>query len=236
MNELAASLPTATRRQFLLAGSAAAAGALLLGGDVFSGPSGLERLAKIGGPRIPVAFIEGSAGATSLAAALVGASRRAVPAEGMRAAVSLAGRAAQLSVLGFASSRHGLRDFGQATVWLDALVPSPSDLSQTIPFYAFTFRRDPSVSTSVPSRMHVASGDALRVGLQLVTTSAGEGSASTVFTSRPQRSLPTLQPGIYLLGLEQDMWSRPTSLPAIDDEGWTGLPSLVVMVEAEAQR
>lgn len=228
--------PTTGRRQFLLAGSATAVGALLLGGDMFSGPSGLERLADSSGARIPVAFIEGSAGVASLAAALAGTPRRALPAAGMRAIDSLAGRAARLSVMGFASTRHGHGDFGHATVLLDALVPSPANRGHTIPFYAFTFRRDPSVTQSAPSRVHVASGGPLRVGLQLETSYAVGGSASTVFTTRPQRSLPTLQPGIYLLGLEQGMWAGATNLPAVDDPGWTGLPSLVVKVEAEAER
>jgi hypothetical protein len=236
MNDPAASPTTGTRRQFLVAGSAAAAGALLLGGDMFSGPSGLERLADSSGPRIPVAFVEGSGGATSLAAALAGTSRRALPAAGMRARDSLAGRPARLSVLGFASGHQGQADFGHPTVLLDALVPSPSNHARTIPFYAFTFRRDPSVSRSAPSRMHLVSGGALRVGFQLATTRAAGGSASTVFTSRPQRSLPTLQPGIYLLGLEEGMWAAATGLPAIDDPGWTGLPSLALMVEAEGTR
>lgn len=228
--------PATGRRQFLLAGSAAAAGALLLGGDMFTGPSGLERLANSTGPRIPVAFIEGSGGATSLADALDGTSRRALPAVGMRGGDSLAGRPARLSVLGFASGRHGQADLGHATVLLDALVPSPSDHGQTIPFYAFTFRRDPAVSQSTQTRMHVVPGGALRVGLRLVTPRATGGSASTVFTSRPQRSVPTFQPGIYLLGLEQGMWAGATNLPAVDDPRWTGLPSLVVTVEAEAER
>ena len=235
MNGFATS-PTIGRRQLLLAGSAAAVGALMLGGDVFTGPSGLERLANDAGPRIPVAFVEGSAGVASLAEALGGAVRRALPAAGMRAGEALAGRAAQLSVLGFASGRHGRADFGHATVLLDALVPSPSDHSRTIPFYSFTFRRDPAISQSTPSRTYVVPGDALRVGLRLLTTPATGGSASAVFTSRPQRSMPTFRPGIYLLGLEPGMWADATDLPALDDPAWARLPSLVVAVEAEAAR
>lgn len=234
MNSSAAPPPSGTRRQFLLAGSAAAAGALLLGGDVFDAPSGLELLAESTGPRIPVAFIEGSGGATSLAAALTGTSRRALPAKGLRAVESLVGRPARVIVRGFASSRHELRDFGHSTVLLDAHVPSPVNHRQTIPFYAFTFRRDPSVSQSTVSRLHLESGRALRVGFQLVTTGGGSASAATVFTSRPQHALPTLQPGVYLLGLEQGMWSGVASLPAVGDPAWADLPSLVVVVEAKA--
>ena len=220
-----------SRRQFLLAASGTAAGALLLGGDLFSAPSGLQLLADSTGLRVPVAYVEGSSGATSLAAALSGASRRALPAAGLRAAESLVGRPARLTVQGFASGRHGQRDFGQATVLLDAHVPSPANHGQTIPFYAFTFRRDPVVSQSTPSRLHLVRGLALRVGFRLVATQGA--SATTVFTSRPQRALPTLQPGVYLLGLQQGMWAGATKLPAVDDAAWAALPSLVVVVEAE---
>jgi len=234
MNDPAALPTTGTRRQFLLAGSAAAAGAFLVGGDLFSAPSGLQLLADSATPRIAVAYVAGSGGATSLAAALAGTSRRALPAAGLRPAQSLAGRPARLTVQGFASGRHGQRDSRQATVLLDAHVPSPTKPDETIPFYAFTFRRDPSVSQSTASRLHLVPGRALRVGFRLMTTEGAVTTATTVFTSRSHRALPTLQPGVYLLGLQQGMWAGVTSLPAGDDAAWAGLPSLVVVVEAGA--
>lgn len=222
---------TANRRQFLLAGSAAVAGALLLGGDLVGSPSGLQLLASSDGPRIPVAFIEGSAGALSLAAALVG-SARAVPAVGMRAAESLAKSAARVSVMGFASDAFARYNPLYAKVLLDAHVPSPAQHDATIPFYAFTYRRDPAVSQSATSHLLVASGRALRFGFRLDAPIGAEAAATAVFTSRPQRGLPTLQPGVYLLGLLQGMWSGTTSLPALGDPAWASLPSLVLVVEA----
>ena len=228
--------PGANRRQFLLAGSAAVAGALLLRGDLIGSPSGLQLLADSDGPRIPVAYVEGSAGATSLVAALAGPSR-AVPAAGMRATGSSAGGPARVSVKGFASARHAQRDASYSKVLLDAHLPSPADHAQTIPFFAFTFRRDPAVSQSAASNLHVASGRALRVGFRLdAPAGAAEAAATTVFTSRPQRGLPTLQPGVYLLGLQQGMWAGATSLPAADDPAWASLPSLVLVVEDSAAR
>ncbi|MDO8361257.1 MAG: hypothetical protein Q7V88_00025 [Actinomycetota bacterium] len=222
--------PGTSRRQFLLAGSAAVAGALLLRGDLLGSPSGLELLAADAGPRIPVSFVEGSGGARSLAEALAG-TRRAVPAAGMQAGASLAGRSARVAVQGFASAHHTASSAGQADVLLDAHVPSPAHHDQTIPFYAFTYRSGPATSQSSPSKLRVRRGDGLRVGFQL--GGAGGGS-STVFTSRPQRGLPTLQPGVYLFGLEQGMWASASTLPAADDAAWATLPSLVVVVEAEA--
>lgn len=225
--------PGTSRRQLLLAGSAAVAGALLLGGDIIGSPSGLQLLAESDGPRIPVAYIEGSAGAATLVAALAG-SRRAVPAAGMRASDSLVGRPARVSVTGFAAAHHAQRESSYSKVLLDAHIPSPAHHDQTIPFYAFTFRRDPAVSQSATSRLHVASGRALRVGFRLDAPVGAEAAATTVFTSRAQRGLPTLQSGVYLLGLQQGMWAGATSLPAADDAAWAGLPSLVLVVEDSA--
>ena len=220
------------RRQFLLASSAAAAGALLFRGDLVTSPTGLQLLAASLGPRIPVAYIEGSAGSSSLAAAL-GGPRRVVPAAGVRAADSLAGRAGRVSVRGFASSTYAQQSPAFSKVLLDAHVPSPTHLDQTIPFYAFTFRRDPAVSLSSASRLRITKGRGLRVGFRLeAPDSASTQAATTVFTSRPQRELPTLQPGVYLLGLQQGMFDSASTLPAIDDSAWATLPSLVLVVEA----
>jgi hypothetical protein len=225
---------TASRRQFLLAGSAAVAGAFLLGGDVLSAPSGLQLMADGAGPRIPVAYIDGSAGATSLSAALVGP-RRAVPAAGLRTEHSLAGRPARVSVRGFASALHGQRDSGYAKVLLDAHVASPARRDETLPVYAFTFRRDPVVSLTSPSQLRIASSGSLRVGFRLdAAAGSSTSAATTVFTSRAQRGLPTLQPGVYLLGLQQGMWGGATTLPAADDSAWAGLPALVLVVEEAA--
>lgn len=226
-----------SRRQFLLAGSAAVAGAMLLGGDLLSTPSGLELMAGDTGPRIPVAYVEGSAGAGSLPVALAG-SRRALPAAGMRPAQANATAASRVSVLGFAAAAHAQRESGFAKVLLDAHVPSPARRDETLPVYAFTYRRDPAVSVSMPAKMLVASGRSLRIGFRMEAAQGVAGAessaATTVFTSSARRGLPTLQAGVYLLGLRAGMWSSATTLPAADDPAWAELPSLVLLVEEAA--
>ena len=220
--------PSASRRQFLLAGSAAVAGAVLLRGDLVSSPTGLELLAAGDGPRISVGYIEGSAGASSLAAAL-GGTRRIVPAAGMRGSSALVGKPGRMWVRGFASTGHA--DAASA-VTLDAHIPSPSQRGETIPFYAFTHRRNPQPSTSAASRVQIASGRDLRIGFRLdATVGAATQGATTVFTSRPKSGLPTLQPGVYLLGLQQGQWASAATLPPLDDSAWAGLQSLVLVVE-----
>lgn len=229
--------PMSSRRQFLLAGSAAMAGAVLLRGDLLSAPSGLQLMADGTGPRVPVAYVEGSAGAASLAAALSG-SRRAVPAAGMRATRPLATGDSRVTVLGFADAAHGQRESSLARVLLDAHVPSPARHDETLPIYAFTFRRDPAVSVSVPTRLHVPAGRSLRMGFRVEAAQgaadAASSAATTVFTSSARRGLPTLQAGVYLLGLQQGMWSSATTLPAAGDRAWAELPSLVLLVEEAA--
>lgn len=231
--------PVSSRRQFLLAGSAAVAGAVLLGGDLLSAPSGLELMADGKGPRIPVAYVDASAGAGSLSAALSG-SRRALPAAGMRTTRPLATADSRVSVLGFAVAAHAQRESGFAKVLLDAHVPSPARRDETLPIYAFTFRRDPAVSVSVPARMQVPAGRSLRMGFRMEAAQgaadAESSAATTVFTSHPRRGLPTLQAGVYLLGLQPGMWSSATTLPAAGDTAWEQLPSLVLLVEEAASR
>ncbi|MGB8858337.1 MAG: hypothetical protein WCC60_03730 [Ilumatobacteraceae bacterium] len=225
---------SSSRRQFLFTGAAAAAGALLLGGDLVGSPSGLQLLADSSGPRIPVAYLAGSAGSVSLAAALASGSKRAVPAAGLRGE-GLAGRAGRLSVSGFASAHTASPESAYDKVLLDALVPSPSHHDQTIPFYALTFRRNPAVSLSSAIRLSIGSSKGLRVGFRVDVTSgtAPAQPTTTVFTSRPQRGLPTLLPGVYLLGLQAGMWSQATTVPAAGDAAWAQLPSIVLVAEAE---
>ena len=229
------SQPTTSRRQFLLAAAAAAAGTVLLGGDLVM-PDGLQILADTRGLRIPVGFIEGSAGLTSLAAALAGTASRVVPAVGSRAAQSLAGQAARVSLLGLASPRHTNFDAGTDAVLLDAHFPSPIARDQTIAFFAYTHRLQPLWSQSTPSRVHLVEGRGLRVGFRITTTGAAPTMASTVLSSRPHASLPTMQPGVYLFGLREGMWATPITVPAVDDSSWAGLPSIVVVVEAGSPR
>lgn len=225
---------SSSRRQFLFTGTAAVAGALLLGGDLMGSPAGLQLLADGAGPRIPVAYLAGSAGSASLAAALAAGANRAVPAAGLRGD-GLAGRAGRLSVRGFSSAQVASAQSAYGKVLLDALVPSPTHRDQVIPFYALTFRRDPAVAHSSATRLRIASAKGLRVGFRVEATSGSAVAqpATTVFTSRPQRGLPTLLPGVYLLGLHAGMWSQAATVPAADDSAWARLPSIVLVVEAE---
>lgn len=222
-------MPTPSRRQFLLAGSAVTA-AVMLAGDMVAAPTGLQLLADSSGPRIPVAYVEGSAGAPSLEAALQGGASLAVPASELRGGGELAGADALLSVRGFAGPvdasmyRH---------VLVDTIVASPARRNETIPFYAFTFRGQGN-SRSAPTSLRVAAGSGLRAGVRLeaAAASGGSSSATAVFSSRAGRGLPVLLPGVYLLGLRPGQWSSATRLPAAGSNEWTALQSVVLVVEA----
>jgi len=225
--------PKPSRRQFLLAGSAVTA-AVMLAGDMVGEPTGLQLLADSPGPRIPVAYVEGSAGASSLEAALQGGAARAVPASELRGGGELAGAGVLFTMGGFAgptaaaaaSYRH---------VLVDTIVASPARRSETIPFYAFTFRGLGN-SQSAPNALRVAAGSGLRAGIRLESAGSGGGSSSatTVFSSRAGRGLPVLLPGVYLLGLQPGMWSTATQLPAAGASEWAALQSVVLVVEAAA--
>ncbi len=227
-------VPTTSRRQFLIAGGAAVAAAVLLGGDVMPFPSGLELLADAPGPRIPVAYLPGSAGATSLAGALAAGATTAVSALGTGRDAASTDRAT-MSVDGFA----GTTSSAYSRVFADALIPSPATHDETIPYYAWTYRAAPAASQSARTRMLLTEADGPRVGLSIATapTTAGTAltAATTVFTTRPRRDLPTFQPGVYLLGLTPGLWGGRTTLPAIDDPAWAQLPSLVMVVTPVAR-
>lgn len=231
-------LPRTSRRHFLIATSAVAAGALLVSGDVAS-RTGLELLRSAEGPRIPVAYLSGSAGVPSLPAALAAGLVRTVAAVGMRPS-SEAGGEALVSFQGFASEMLTGVDVDRRfdRVLVDALVPSPVAVGQTLPFYAWTYRRLPTPSHSPPSTLRIAPARDLRVGVRL-TTGAGAGSdaaMTTVFSSRRHSDVPTLRSGVYLLGLDADAWSAPMSLPALDDPAWRSLPATVMVVEERPDR
>lgn len=229
-------LPTASsRRQFLLAGSAALTGAFLLGSDLVAAPSGLQRLADSPGARVPIAYVEGSASSSSLAQALSSGNARAVPAAGLRSSGSLLGSGFRATVHGFAAAAHSQRAAAFSSVLVDALVPLPAPQADPIPFYAFTFRRDPVVSVSGPAALRVAAADGLRMGVRVnaLDDSGTDAPATAVFTSGRERHLPTLCPGVYLLGLQQGMFAQATALPALDDAGWASLPAVVLVVEAD---
>lgn len=222
---------TSNRRQFLLASSAAVAGAVLLGSDFNSAPGGLATLAAAKGPRVPVAYIEGSEGAGSVADVLA-ARPRAVPAASLRGKATLSGKRAILAVHGFASPVHAANS-PFASVFVDALIQSPAHRADTLPFYAFTFRAGGSINSST-TRLRLASGRGERVGVRVTTTGASTRTAHAVFGSARAGHVATVRPGIYLLGLQDGMFTRPVTLPAAGDAAWSELPSVVVVVEAEA--
>ncbi len=225
---------TTSRRQFLVASGAAVAAAALLGSDVMPFPSGLDLLADASGPRIPVGFIPGSAGATSLAAAMAAGGVRAVSALGARVEVDAAGPTT-MSVHGFAGDPPAVRD-RYSQVLADALIPSPAVRDQTIPYYAWTYRGGPAASQSARTRMVVTGADGPRLGLSIATASelSQAQAATAVFGTRRRGDLATFQPGVYLLGLVEGMWSGATSLPSLDDPAWADLPSLVMVLEPVA--
>ena len=242
---------TTTRRTFIQAGSALLAGAVLFRGEIPTAPSGLATMASADGPHLGVGYVEGSAGVTSLVAlgSLLSAGRaRAGPAASLGGG-DLRGTAAAVTVHGFGPGVRSALPGGVAgasggacadscrfdRVFVDAHVPSPdpSAGSDTVPFYAWTYRRAPSMSAQ-PSRFVVGAGSDLRVGFRVEATPAtgAARSATTVFTSagRGRGSLPGLQRGVYLLGLDEGAWASATTLPAADDPAWSGLASVVVSV------
>ncbi len=231
---------TTTRRSFLIGGSAVVS-AVLLAGDFVPGPSGLDNMAAAAGPRISVGYVEGSAGAVSLSSLVASGRTRVVPAAGMRSgSADLAGKPVNLMISGFTPGLAASSSSPFSTVFLDAHIPStdPLHAGTTVPFYAWTFRRDPAPMSAAPTRFRVGSGRGPRVGFSLdaapdaSSSAAPRTPATAVFTSGRQRGLVKLQPGIYLLGLSPGAWLTPRALPSIGDPAWVDLASMVVSVEA----
>lgn len=217
-----------SRRQFLLGGAAVVAGAVLLSREVAPDASGLELLADSEGPRIPIAYLEGSDGASSLADAFALGATSAVP------AIGLAGSdvpAAHATVRGFADPSHTA--LGLDAVLLDGLVPSPAQRRETLPFFAFTHRSGAASQATGTGRLHLRRDERLPLGFRMATTSLGVAATAThVFTRRTSRQLPTLRPGVYLLGLEPGMFASPFTVPPVGAAAWSALPSVVLAVGA----
>jgi hypothetical protein len=229
---------TSSRRTFILAASAVVAGATLLRRDLPASNGGLASLAASKGPRIGVAYIEDSAGATSLSSMLAAGRVRAVPASTLGSG-DLSNQIAAMTVHGFSPGIGCDGTCPYTNVFVDAHIPSPDPLSKqaTIPFYAWTFRRSPAMASG-RSRFVVGAGRGHRVGFSIETTSSastpGASTATTVFTSGRVNitGQPQLRRGIYLLGLNDGAWSDSVSLPAIDDPKWAELASIVVSVDS----
>ncbi len=228
--------PMTSRRRFILGGSALLGGALLFRGEFAAGHSGLAAMASSGGPRLGVGYVEGSAGAPSLAALLAAGGGRVVPARSLGEG-DLRDVAAAITVHGFGpgvTCDGGCR-FERVLVDAHMASPDPASAHATVPYYAWTYRRAPAMLAQ-PSRFVVGAASGHRVGFSVdaASTPSAAAPASTVFTSagRAAESLPTLQRGIYLLGLDQGAWESRTSLPDGDDPAWSGLASIVVSVDA----
>lgn len=215
-----------SRRGFLLAGSVVVAGAALLRGDLLAGNAGLTAMAASTGPRLAVGYIEGSAGAASVAAALAAGFNRVIPAASLPSG-GLVDEAVAITIHGFTpNGAAGAPD----TVLVDAHIASQDShgAEPTIPFYAWTHRRASSM-TSGRSRFVVSPNRSLRVGLSLAAATAA--TATTVFTSGRSSVLPKLQRGIYLVGFDPSAWRSGHVLPAVDDPAWESLRSMVVSVD-----
>lgn len=222
---------TSSRRSFILGASAVVAGATVLRSNLGLTNGGLSKLATANGSRIGVGYIEGSADLASLDELLAAGDARVVPAAGMgRGDVS--NQAVAVTVHGFTPGTACDGSCPYDNVLVDAHIASP-DLygdQATIPFYAWTFRRSPSMASG-RSRFVVGAAPGLRVGFSI---GAGVVSAaSTVFTSgRGSSGLPQLRRGIYLLGLNGGAWGEATPLPGSADEKWAKMTSIVVSVDA----
>lgn len=238
------STPTSTmatsssRRSFILATSAVVAGATLLRRDFPAGNGGLATLATSSGPRIGVAYVEDSAGASSLESMLAAGRVRAVPASRLGLG-DLSNQAAALTVHGFGPGIGCDGTCPYTGVFVDAHIPSPDPTSAeaTMPFYAWTFRRSPAMASG-RSRFVVGASRGLRVGFSIDATSgsstAATAAATTVFTSGRLNTggLPQFRRGIYLLGLGDGAWRDTALLPEIGDPKWSDLASIVVSVDA----
>jgi hypothetical protein len=229
---------TSSRRSFILATSAVVAGATLLRRDFPATNGGLATMATSRGPRIGVAYIEDSAGASSLESMLAAGSVRAVPASRVGPG-DLNNQAAALTVYGFGPGIGCDGTCPYANVFVDAHIPSPDPTGEqaTIPFYAWTFRRSPAMASG-RSRFVVGASRGLRVGFS-IDAAAGVSTpsmpaATTVFTSGRVNvdGLPQFRRGLYLLGLDEGAWRDGVTLPAIDDPKWSDLASIVIAVDA----
>ena len=221
---------TTNRRTFLMAGGALLGGAALFRRELIPTNAGLTTLATMAGPRISVGHVVGSAGATSLEEVLAAGAARAVPASTLSTG-ELSNEVAALAVHGFTPQTATDGSSAFSNVFVDAHIPSPDSFSSeaTIPFYAWTFRRAPAPMVSGRSRFVISRSRGLRVGFGVSNDGA---TATTVFTSGSERSLPRLQPGVFLLGLSPGVWSSPRSLPQSDDAAWSTLASMVVVVDS----
>jgi hypothetical protein len=228
----AASPPVLSRRGFIGLG-AALAGAALLAGDLPVGRQGLAALLDTGLPRLPVGYLDASAGARTLSEALGAGAGRVVPASSLRPLTGLASDGLSMAVRALTPAAR-LADAAIHRVYVDAHFAVPG--GATVPFYAWTHQ---SGSTDSVANFAVPDGDGLRIGLVVDAAAPSTGTTGppasteptlTVFTTGSESGLPRLQQGVYLLGLRRDLWQSTQAVPALDDPAWSELSSIVVTV------
>jgi hypothetical protein len=226
------------RRQFLIGATGLAAGTWLLGpntaGDFEEGPLGhlLHQSARL----LSVGYVAGSHTVRDAAAALAHGAK-VIPA----AALSRSGRALRgLSTISIHGLTAGMADpvaAGVDGIHVDALVPAPADTvgQTTLPFFAWTMRTQP-FSQSVGSSFAIDFDSKPRLGFAVDVIgrdTSTAGPARAVFATGRQPGMAKLQPGVYLLGLNDGAWDRVRTLPHPEDEAaWAGagLTSLIVRV------
>ena len=228
--ELSAPSGGISRRGFLSAGGALVGAALLLGPTGTPTSSPLAKLASRARVRLPVAYVDGSKGATTaeLAQLLAAGGARAVPAESLRSGgVPRDGGTAHIRIEGSGTAS------AVTAAQLDALVAPAGATAESdlVPFYAWTMQAASAngVGFVVPFERQPSIGLTMR-------TRNGDGAAwsesTAILTCGSERSLPKLAEGAYLVGLDPTAWRSPTVLPPVTEGTLTELASVLVAVHA----
>lgn len=221
-----------SRRGFLIAGGALFGAALVLGPNGIPRSGALTRLARSGGPRLSVGYVEGSAGLDPVAArALLSSSgTRVVPAASLRTTP-------RPLTNGLVKMRVGGLTPGVDTstgAQLDALVAPPRGAGdQPLPFYAWTMSPGGTAGGS-QFTAPVVSEPTLGFALRRSNGTGEPAESVAVFTGGRDRDLPKLHPGLYLLGFTAGAWSSTRVLGGEFDPAWGHLGSLAVSVHPAA--
>ena len=208
----------------------------------------LDSLAESRAPRLSIGYIERSARHTSLATA-VGSQVRSVPASQLVAgSPGLSGHPIRVRVLGLTPGGDAALAAKGVTMLVDVVMPAAT-AALDLPFFAWSFRPRPIPTPASPTEFTVAAARSHRfairvearaaaphVSTQRAVTAASEaavaGAAVQVLTSGFGRGLAKLRPGLYLVGLDHEVWNQPQALPGLDAASWRDRPSVVIAVSA----